>query len=133
MKSKCILRLTDTRIKCEEKKRKIVFYNPSRISVSKIIVDGCQITKGVRCDFLVTYGETENFIELKGEDIRHAFEQLIATINVLGDENCVNRNSYIISSRCPLTSPEIQNKKLLFKKKYNSNLIIKNKSIEVEI
>lgn len=133
IKKKCMLQLTDSRIKCEENKRKIVFFNPTRKKINKIIVDGCQITDGVKCDFLVTYDNSENFIELKGEDIKHAFAQLIRTISLLGDKNYHNRNSYIISSRSPLTSAEIQNQRLKFKRNQNSNLIVKNGSLEIEI
>ncbi len=133
LKDECIQILGSTRIKCEENKRKIIFLNPQRKNVKKIRVDGCQIVDGVRCDFLVTYTQTENFIELKGEDIKHAFDQIIRTIMILGDKRCRKRNSYIISSRSPLSSPEIQNKQLLFKRKYQSTLIVKNESLEVEI
>jgi hypothetical protein len=133
IKKECIKQLTDTRIKCEENKRKIIFLNSSRIKVKKIRVDGCQIIDGVKCDFLVTYNKTENFIELKGEDIKHALAQLIRTISILGSKNCQNRNSFIISSRSPLTSAEIQNHRLLFKRKHSSTLIVKNRNLEVEI
>lgn len=133
IKDDCITKLTDSRIKCEENKRKIIFYNPSRMNVNKIRVDGCQIIEGVKCDFLVTYNKAENFIELKGEDIKHALSQLIRSITILGEKNCQNRNSFIISSRSPLTSAEIQNHRLQFKRKLNSTLVVKNGSLVVEI
>ena len=133
IKKKCVEKLTDSRIKCEENKRKIVFINSNRKTINRIKVDNCQIIDGVKCDFLVTYEKIENFIELKGENIKHAFAQIIRTITMLGNKNLQNRNSYIISSRSPLSSTEIQNQRIKFKRKYNSTLIIKNGSIEIEI
>ena len=133
IKEECKEQLTDTRIKCEEYKRKIIFINSSRMIVNKIRVDGCQIIDGIKCDFLVTYDRTENFIELKGENIKHALDQIIRTISILGNNNCYNRNSYIISSRSPLSAADIQNHRLQFKRKYKSSLIVKNSNLEVRI
>jgi hypothetical protein len=129
-KKECTLSTTDSKIKCEENKRKIIFNNNNRFKVDKILVDNCQITSGVRCDFLVKLDKREYFIELKGEDIKHAFEQLTRSISILGSVECQLRKCFIISSRSPLASPQIQNVRLQFKKKYNSDLIVKNKSFE---
>jgi hypothetical protein len=131
MKKKCIELSTDSKIKCEENKRKIIFDNRKREIVEKIIVDGCQITEGVRCDFLVRHKKREFFVELKGEDIQHAFDQLKNSINLLGSGDCKERNCYVISSRSPLVSAEIQNIKLQFIRKFNSQLIVKNNNFEV--
>ena len=130
-KDKCTLLSTDSKIKCEENNRKITFINSKRESVRIITVDGCQITEGVRCDYLIVHNKTEYFIELKGEDIKHAFEQLINSIKILGTSDSTARKSYVISSRSPLISAEIQNIKLKFKRQYKSELIVKNNSVEV--
>lgn len=66
IKKECTLSSTDSKIKCEENKRKIIFNNKNRYRVEKIIVDGCQITSGIRCDFLVKHEQKEFFVELKG-------------------------------------------------------------------
>lgn len=131
IKKKCIESSTDSKIKCEENKRKIIFDNRRREIVEKIIVDGCQITEGIRCDFLVRHKKREFFVELKGEDIKHAFDQLKNTIGIIGSNDCIERNCYIISSRSPLASAEIQNIRLQFIRKYKSQLIVKNNSFEV--
>ena len=134
---KCIEEISDSKIKCRENKSKIIFNNSSRISVKKIKVNGCQITEGVRCDYLIYYNKnkilSEHFIELKGADIKHAFEQLKRTIELLGNDNCQDRNSYVISSYFPPLSAEVQNQKVKFKKNLKSTLKIKNKFHEVEI
>ena len=129
----CTKETSVTQIKCEENKRKILFLNPNRKLVRKIKVDGCQITDGLKCDFLVKFNDTENFVELKGSDISHAFKQLSRTISLLGDNSCQKRYSFVISSRCPLTSTEIQNERLKFKKKYKSELFVKNNNHKIEI
>jgi len=131
-KVNCVDETNNSQIKCEENKRKIIFINRLNILVKRIKVDNCQITDGLRCDYLVVYKTFENFIELKGENIKHAFKQLEQTIKLLGN-NKNDRKSYIISSRSPLASPEIQNQRLLFKRRFNSELIVKNKSLTVDI
>ncbi len=122
----------DSRILCEEHGRRITFINPERKLVLKIQVDDCQIKEGLRCDCLVTYGNFENFVELKGHDLRHAFKQIMRTIQLLGRDSML-RHSYVITSRSPLSAPEIQNFRLKFKKNYRSDLTVKNNSFEVRI
>lgn len=49
-------------------------------------IDGAAITAGARCDFAI-FVEVENtvlFIELKGKDISHAADQILATIATFG-------------------------------------------------
>ena len=133
IKEECVEVLNTSKIVCEENKRKIVFNNLSNSNISKIKVDGCQITEGIRCDYLITFNNDEHFVELKGKDVTHAFKQLIRTINLLKNSSCTNRVSYVISSRSPLTSPEIQVQRLKFIKKYQSKLIVKNSNYQVSI
>jgi len=118
-----------------ENKRKMIFLNPNRNQVKKIIVDGCAIIEGKKCDFLVhDKDEYEFFIELKGKNIKRACEQLEASILQLSRSPKVNeKHSIVISSACPLITPTIQKLKKYFKKQFNSNLIIKNHSLIVTI
>ncbi len=132
-KKECCQYIKASLIRCEENKRKIIFDNPNKKEVVVITVDGCQITDGIRCDFLVLEGSDEYFIELKGEDIKHAFEQLRRTISLLGNKTCTKRNSFVISSRSPLSSAEIQNMRLLFRKHYQSDLLVKNSNLTIRI
>jgi len=133
IKKECTISTTDSKIKCEEHKRKIIFNNKNRERVKKIIVDNCQITSGVRCDYLVKHYKNEYFVELKGEDIKHAFEQLIRSISILGSNDFQLRKCFVISSRSPLASPQIQNIRLKFNREYKSDLIVKNKSFEEDL
>ncbi len=129
----CIEILNSKRIVCEENKRRITFINFSNFDVSKIRVDGCQIIDGIKCDFLIKFNSNERFIELKGSDVNHAIKQLMTTIKILGNCTCVNRISYIISSRCPISAADIQVYRLKFRKNYNSRLIVKNNNFEEKI
>ncbi len=133
IKETCIERTRNKKIVCEENKRKITFSNPQQIDVEKITIDGCQIEDGVKCDFLVRSNNSENFVELKGSDINHAFEQLSRTIKLLGKKTCKKRNSYVISSRSPLSAAEIQVLRIKFKKNFRSDLIVKNNSFQTDI
>lgn len=133
----CLEILNDSRIVCREHGSSITFLNPSNSTVSKILVDGCQILDGPRCDYLIKHennnSKTEHFIELKGSDVRHAFVQLESTIRILGEKETAYRTSYVISSRSPLSSAEIQVVRLKFKARLQSDLIVKNVRYETTI
>ncbi len=132
LKYECIHKTNDKQIVCAENKRKIIFFNNRGIYVEKILIDGCQITEGKRCDYLVVYDKRQNFIELKGNKLDSALEQLERTIKLIGI-NDYYKYAYVVSSRSPLSSAEIQNKKLTFKRKFNTTLEVKNNIIQVEI
>ncbi|MDN5199817.1 hypothetical protein QQ008_00545 [Fulvivirgaceae bacterium BMA10] len=132
MKEMCIEERSDSKIVCSENNRKIIFNNPSRNTVKKIKVDGCQITTGIRCDFLVIEtNKNEHFIELKGQNIKHAFEQLKRSIQLLSESD--KKTCYVICSKSPLTSAQIQNEMLNFRKLHNSKLVVRSGSFEVDI
>ena len=72
----CISETTDSQIKFEENKRKIIFRNPQRLPYERVDVDGCTINDGVRCDKLLLSADEreERYIELKGTDVMHAID-----------------------------------------------------------
>ena len=81
---------------------------------------------------MVNFGKIQNFIELKGKNIKHAIEQLKRSIKILGQKD--NQiMCYIISSRSPVSSAEILNLKLSLKREFKADLKIKNDKIEVKI
>lgn len=111
-----------------EKQSKLTLENSHEQLSTKIEVDGCEINdSGIRCDFMLIPPNQEFYIELKGQDIEHAIKQIERTIHLLSSDvkNKVKR-SYIICSRSPLNSTAIQNYQYIFKKKFNSKLIIKS-------
>lgn len=132
---KCEEIVSDKRITRKENQSQIIIDNPNQFKVCVVQVDGCAIKEGRRCDYLVIPDEQdikktlEIYIELKGSKILDAIEQLEATIKQLSDHPAKQEKlCIIISTRCPLSTPEIQKFKLSFKKKYNAKLEVKNKT-----
>lgn len=133
----CVRPTTDSKIKFEENKRKIIFLNPERLEYKKVQVDGCVINDKVtmRCDQLLVSADErdERYVELKGTDVMHAIEQLEATIVLLGESDS-NRHSYVVSTNvAPAYNTKIQQKAMYFKKRYRSELVIREKKLEVAL
>jgi len=106
----------------------MVFQNPSHQRLRRIKVDDCLAIEGIKCDFLmISESNCEHFVELKGADVRHAANQLSATIiQISASVAIAPKHCFIVSTRCPLLTPEIQNLKKRFKKRFNATLTIKN-------
>lgn len=123
------------RIVLSERKCSITFLNPSRQAVRKIHIDGCVITRGERCDYLlVTTDSTEHYVELKGRDVGHAIEQIRATIRELSlDASRQKKHSYVVCTRCPMAGPDIQKHRLRFKHEFKSTLDVKRLKHEVAL
>lgn len=125
----CSEKVNHKNILIEEKKSsKILFSNENLIEVTKIQVDGCLDIQGVKCDWLLIVDEPyiEIYIELKGSDVEHAFTQIENTIKLVSqDYKNVRKYCYIITTRCPMSSAQIQIKAKSFKSKYNAVLKIK--------
>lgn len=112
-----------------ENKSVFRFLNPAQNEVECIVVDGCVITEGIRCDhLLIDANGVEHFIELKGSDVKHALEQLGVSIQKLGKN--VPRYAFVVSTRCPIAGGDIQMAQKVFKKKYRADLIIKKSPCE---
>jgi len=127
MKKECTQKTNDRIIVFKENRSKLSLLNKNKISTTKVIVDGCEITSGLRCDFLLLTQEIEYFIELKGHNIEHAIKQLVATINKLSvNPKKQKKISFIICTRSPMSSPAIQNLRVKFKKNFSSDLIVKS-------
>lgn len=131
----CEIVVRHPRICVHEKRSGVTFINGGRNAVRKITVDGCAITDGIRCDFLlIDHFGKEHFVELKGCDIKHALKQLAESIRKLSvNAKTQPKSSYISSTRCPLFSPEIQKHSALFKMHFNSSLLVRNGFFEIHI
>ena len=111
------------------RKSKIIFGNKQQDQIEIWMVDGGVIkgNKTLKCDYLVfDVNKKEHYVELKGKDINHAFEQIISTIIRLSKDKKREKHSFIISSRVPKAGTDTQNYKKSLKKAFNSSLIIKN-------
>jgi hypothetical protein len=135
----CAKETRDEIIVCEEKRRKFIGKNNNRKPILKVEVDGCLITKGTRCDWLLVDidGNIAHFIELKGNDLKKAFLQLEKTIQRISNTNnqyisteFTKKYAYAVLSKCPLRSNDIDNKKVEFKRKLKTGLFVKNNEIK---
>jgi hypothetical protein len=85
--SRCIESLRHSKVKVHDRGTNVsaVFLNPEKRSVERIRVDGCLAPSGqTAADFLVSIpAVVDVIVELKGTDLRKAFEQVEATVDFL--------------------------------------------------
>lgn len=134
----CIQNTTDSHIKFEERKKKIIFHNPDRKECLKIQVDGCAIKVGDKCDNLLKIGYAdqqgpEYYVELKGEDVGHAMTQILQTIQIIHNDRSPVMAFIICTNVSPALSPKIQQFKKQLKEKYNATVVIKERQYEQQI
>lgn len=126
MKEECAEVVTHKIIVFEEKKSKLSVENLKQVQVTKIKVDDCEIIEGLRCDYLFLAKELEHFVELKGQDLNHAYGQLRSTIQMLSKSPKLQKKvAIIICSRGTLSAASIQNEQARFKRNFSSDLIVK--------
>ncbi len=123
------------RIPLAEKRCNMFFINPKGLKVRRIVVDGCAITDGPRCDWLIiTRDAVEHYVELKGSDVKHALEQIEETIKqISADARCCPKLAFVISRRMPLLGTDLQNRSHRFKKQYNAVLRVEHPNFEFPI
>lgn len=130
------------RIVLEERRSKICFLNPLRNAVRCVKIDDCVLTEGPRCDHLILGGDAvilgdgpvEQYVELKGADVRRALIQITTTIGKISEAPRTSRKkAYVVSTRCPLSSPEIQAQQKHFLKSHNAVLRVCRSGTEVSI
>jgi hypothetical protein len=123
----CFREVNHKRIVFEEKRSKLTLINDNRKSCKRIEVDGCQITIGPRCDFALFTDQIECYIELKGQDINHALDQIIITMKALSiDLYAASKLCFIICSRVTFASAELQVMQAKFRKNYKAELIVQS-------
>ena len=112
----------------KEQRSSLTLENINLVDSTRVQVDGCEINDdGIRCDFLHLAKDIEMYIELKGQDIPHAISQIERTMKILSSNLQKQvKVSYIICTRSPMSSTEIQYYDRQFRRKYNSKLIIKS-------
>lgn len=134
----CIQYTTDSHIKFEERKKKMIFHNPDRKECLKIQVDGCAIKTGDKCDNLLKEGKAgqqgrEYYVELKGEDVGHAMRQIIQTIQTIHNDRSPVMAFIICTNVSPKLNTEIQKFKKLLKDRYNAAVVIRERQHECRI
>lgn len=122
----CETRVGDRQIILEENRCSITFVNNSRKEIRIIEVDGCVITEGRRCDYLLVPPEkTEYYVELKGKNVKHAVEQIEATIAELSaDKRKHPKYAFVVCTRCPLSGQDVNEYRQKFMENYRASLQI---------
>ncbi|MBC6442335.1 MAG: hypothetical protein GDA53_04265 [Rhodobacteraceae bacterium] len=77
--NECVSKTEDPRIVFTENRQKATFLNPNRREIRKVKVDGCAITSGRRCDYMLS-DQRNWYIELKGKEIEYALKQICESI-----------------------------------------------------
>ena len=113
-----------------ESGRQFRLNNPNQIDIVLTTVDGCAITVGIRCDFLYQFLAEEIYVELKGADVRHAADQISASVPQLSATTLSGRTAAIVTSRVPREDTSTQRAKVLLRKQV-ARVIIKNTTIEL--
>ena len=115
--------------KVEENGRKAIFLNPENAPIKKVRIDGCLIVGDTRrADFIVSKpGVVDVIVELKGKDIYHAKDQIVATLLILEDVSAIFgkdcRLDYL-QSRSPMSSSELQVMKAKVRTRHHLSLIV---------
>ena len=125
-----------SKIVVSEQKCKFVIKNPKHRAICKVKVDGCLPLSAIKCDYLfeLTHSKEVLYVELKGKDIRHALEQLLATMtndfiqrrHVKHKKTCI-----VVSSRVPKEDTTSQRLKKRIRK--NASLKTGTRVYEVTI
>ena len=132
-KQECCSQQNSKIILLEDKKSgsKSKFYieNDCSTEIVKLIVDGCLINEGSRCDYLLIalkIPAKEIYFELKSKsDLDKAIKQIEATIKKISmDKNKINKYCYIIHTGNvrPAVSATLRNQQKRFKNNYNAKL-----------
>jgi hypothetical protein len=142
----CATQSTHKIVTAEENKRKLIIYNEHGKVIRKIKVDDCLIAKtdsSLRCDYMFEVDEPKTniiakviYLELKGEGVKHAYDQLVATIErYLNVHHGCEKECYIVSSKVPKLTTSVQQLTAMMKnnKKINAKLTVKNNQAEITI
>lgn len=133
MINRCNELTSNKKIVLKENRREFIIENHSNFKINKVRVDGCYITDGSRCDYLVEIINSSSiervfYIELKGKDIEHAIEQLENTLKYCkAIHKEFKRECYIVLSRFPSSGTSSQVLKKKFKNRNNIQLYIDSK------
>lgn len=113
-------------IKVKENASTFEMQNQQRRKIDKIKIDGCVITSGVRCDWLFVdqLSTKEIYVELKGRDVEHAFDQIVHTVAAI-TKSKDTKKGIIVCTKCPLTDTKSQ---IIKAKARKQNIVLTVKS-----
>jgi hypothetical protein len=129
-------------IVCKERKSKFIIRNKSKRKILKVQVDKCLEIQGKRCDWLLIDTSENNayFIELKGCELDRAILQLRDSIIIISKpkngfikQEFSRKHAYAVLSRSPKDSGKIKDIQKTFMKKIKTELIVKNREVEIKL
>lgn len=125
----CSETLRNKIVTASENNRKLIINNLSEKKIDKIKVDGCLITDHrVRCDYMFEIDRPlikVIYLELKGCDIKKAYDQLYETISIFEKRHQgLEKECHIVASRVPKAGPQIQQYKTQLLKNKKAKLIV---------
>jgi len=137
LKPECVVTHNKPEFTLSEERSKVEFKNPKRYEIKEVKVDGCVIVDNneKKCDYLVNIEEVRLsiFVELKGSKVMTAIEQLENTHSHLFP-HCYSKVKWFVSStRCPLSSTQIQVQRDRIRNKYKAELEVKNSPLKFTI
>jgi hypothetical protein len=119
-----------THIVCEEKWTQITFHNSTGETVAKIRIDGCVITDNTvkKCDYLLLCDKIKKavFVELKGNKVMTAIEQLSATLDNETIKTPLARyikEAYAVITGNPIPLSKLQNIQDRFNKRHKGCML----------
>jgi hypothetical protein len=110
-------------LKDDKNPQKFIAENFNKYHINAYKIDNCILTNGNKCDFLLEIKSKSNikayFIELKGQDLKHAILQLEESIKSLNYCNGIELQARVILNKVKVpairTSYEIRFEKMLKK------------------
>lgn len=126
MMEHCTVSTTNSIEKFEERRSILNIKNSTKRELLRKKVDGCLITDGKKCDWLLIdkRTSTEVYIELKGVDVGEGVKQLCASVDALTLQP-KKKYGYIVCTRCPISSPAIQRLQKALLKSHSLTLRVK--------
>lgn len=100
--------------------------NSGGVEMEIVCIDGCQITSGRRCDYLVHIPSIKKalFVELKGTDLEHGIHQVEETLNKYKNRfREYVAVCYVICSQFPRAATNKQIFQKRFKKKFSGTTL----------
>ena len=133
----CAKKTNDSKIKLSEKKSKshVVFLNLERETYFVIRVDGCVVRNEVASDFALSkLGIGEIIVELKGMDVDHAVEQIMATSKMWKEKKYISGKiaGLVICTRKPSFDTKVARFASKFMKEFKAPLHVVSGSKELK-
>ncbi|MFM0670242.1 hypothetical protein [Paraburkholderia sediminicola] len=132
----CVSATSATKIKVSEaKSRQAVVLNPNKDEFHVVNFDGCVLKNQTAADRIVSKALVGDLIvELKGKNVKHAMEQIVATVSYLKQNEVAEGKvgAIVVCNEYPRTTSTIQVLKFALKKKFDCPVKVFTKDPEVE-